>query len=92
MSVPNPFIEEQKLTKYLLDPSTGKGAYFADRYGKEELRAALLEHAQGPTVETKPSGHGALYVIEAPMRGDMVRSVWIDEVNRERLVTAYPIF
>jgi hypothetical protein len=92
-------IDRRKLTEYLLNrnhpDATGKSAFFRDRYGSswERLRDDLFEHVEGAVAEVEETRHGTRYVIEAPLSGALVRSVWMIRTGESfpRLVTAYPI-
>lgn len=92
-------IDRRKLTGYLLNrdhpDATGKSAFFYGRYGENwtRLRDDLLEHATGSVTSVEETRHGTTYVIEGPLSGTLVRSVWMIRTGESipRLVTAYPI-
>ncbi|MFB6249830.1 MAG: DUF6883 domain-containing protein [Salinibacter sp.] len=52
-----------------------------------------MEHADGSVVRTEETRHGTTYVVEGPLSGAVVRSVWMIRTGESfpRLVTAYPI-
>lgn len=92
-------IDRRKLTEYLLNrnhpDAKGKSAFFCSRYGHDwkRLRDDLFGHAQGAVADVEETRHGRRYVIEAPLSGALVRSVWMIRTGESfpRLVTAYPI-
>jgi hypothetical protein len=92
-------IDRRKLTEYLLNrnhpDAKGKSAFFAGRYGTDwkQLRDDLMEHADGSVVRAEETRHGTTYVVEGPLSGAVVRSVWMIRTGESfpRLVTAYPI-
>lgn len=92
-------IDKRKLTEYLLNrnhpDATGKSAFFCDRYETDwtRLRDDLLEHATGTVASIEETRHGTTYVVEGPLSGALVRSVWMIRTGESvpRLVTAYPI-
>jgi len=92
-------VDRRKLTEYLLNrdhpDATGKSAFFYGRYGDNwtELRDDLQEHATGAVASVEETRHGTTYVIEKPLSGALVRSVWMIRTGESipRLVTAYPI-
>ena len=92
-------IDRRKLTDYLLNrnhpDATGKSAFFCSRYGNdwERLRDDLFDHAEGAVVDVEETRHGTRYVIEEPLSGPLVRSVWMIRTGESfpRLVTAYPV-
>jgi hypothetical protein len=101
MSLPNyeeAYIDKRTLTEDLLSrdhpDATAKSAFFYDRYGNEwiQLRDDLLAHATGPVASIKETRHGTT-VIEGPLSGALVRSVWMIRTGDSvpRLGMAYPI-
>jgi len=92
-------IDRRKLTEYLLNrnhpDATGKSAFFCGRYGSDwkRLRDDLFEHAEGAVVDVEETRHGTRHVIEEPLSGTLVRSVWMIRTGESfpRLITAYPI-
>ena len=92
-------VDRRKLTEYLLNrnhpDAKGKSAFFCGRHGDdwETLREDLLEHATGPVTAVEETRHGTRYVIEEPLSGALVRSVWMIRIgeSKPRLITAYPI-
>lgn len=92
-------VDQRKLTEYLLNENhpdaTGKSAFFRGHYGDdwEQLRDDLLIHAAGTVASVEETRHGTTYVIEQPLSGTLVRSVWMIRTGESfpRLVTAYPI-
>lgn len=102
MALPNhdqAHVDPRKLTEYLLNRNhpgaKGKSAFFRGRYGDdwEQLRDDLREHATGTVVSAEETRHGTMYVVEGPLAGALVRSVWMICTGESfpRLVTAYPI-
>ncbi|MFQ5447271.1 MAG: DUF6883 domain-containing protein [Saprospiraceae bacterium] len=99
-------IREEKLTKYLLNLSHPDGLNKARFFmlcgfspeNPEELRSALLTHAQTTSVkETKTNPFGAKYVLEGTLAAPdgtypKIVSIWIIEHENDypELVTAYP--
>ncbi len=92
-------VDRRKLTEYLLNrnhpDATGKSAFFCGRYGNDwkKLREDLLQHAGGPVTAVEETRHGTKYVIEEPLSGALVRSVWMIRTGESnpRLITAYPL-
>ena len=102
MSLPNhdeAHIDRRKGIEYLLNrnhpDAKGKSAFFCSRYGHDwkRLRGDLFGHAQGEVADVEETRHGRRYVIEAPLSGALVRSVWMIRTGESypRRVTAYPI-
>ena len=97
----NAFIEESKLTNYLLSEeySGGKAGSFA-AFGFsivdwEKLRDALLQHAEdNKVVRISETLHGVKYIIEGNIitpddRSPLIRAIWIVDAGQDkpRLVT-----
>ncbi len=98
------FVPEEKITRYLLDPSNprsrGKPGFFGgfgfrhETWG--ELAEALLRHAgEGEVVEEEETPFGTQYVVEGPLaapdaRAPRVRAVWLEKGEGPRFITAYP--
>ena len=102
MSLPNhdeAHIDRRKGIEYLLNrnhpDAKGKSTFFCSRYGSDwkRLRDDLFGHAQGEVADVEETRHGRRYVIEAPLSGTLVRSVWMIRTSEScpRRVTAYPI-
>lgn len=99
-------IDRSKIDEYLLHPINGRGkASFFQSYGFalerwEELRTALMEHAEAwPVAELVVSPYGNRYLVHGGLRTPsgrdpwpLVRSVWQADNNAigVRLITAYP--
>ena len=102
MKLPNSgkaWIEEPKLTGYLLDPEheKGKAGFFQTHgFGRLTLEEALLQHAQSAEVVShRETTYGLRFVLEGPLeapdgRRPNVRSVWQVEDGRPRFITAHP--
>lgn len=100
------FVEEQKITGYLLalgHPDGHDKAVFFASFGFrpeewERLAQTLLEHARvNELVEREETPFGVQYAVDGPLRAPdgrapWVRSVWEDRPTGRgpRLVTAYP--
>jgi hypothetical protein len=92
-------IDRRKPTEYLLNrnhpDAKGKSAFFRSRYGNDwkRLRDDLFGHAKGAVANVEETRHGTRYVIEEPLSGALVRSVWMIRTGEPfpRRVTAYPI-
>ena len=98
------FVPEEKITRYLLDPSNprsrGKPGFFGSfgfrREEWNELAAALLEHAgEGDVVGEEETPFGRQYVVEGALvapdgRTPLVRAVWLERGEGPRFVTAFP--
>ncbi len=92
-------VDRRKLTEYLLNrdhpDAKGKSAFFRGEYGEDwtALRDDLRDHATGSVASVEETRHGTTYVVEGPLSGTLVRSVWMIRTGESvpRLVTAYPI-
>lgn len=100
------FIEEEKITAYLLSVEHPRGrhkAAFFMRFGFKiqfwrELERSLLKHARESEVfESEETPFGAQYALEGALRtpdgrGPLVRTVWAIDRGRDRprFLTAYP--
>lgn len=103
----NAYIDQEKLTDYLLSETHSGGkskAKFFRSLGFNETKIALLEKSLlniAMTEEVKnisQSIHGIKYIIEGKIKTPSkkvarVRSIWILEPNQNkpRFVTAYPV-
>ena len=109
MSDPRPSIvayeiDGLKITGYLLNlahPDGGAKAalFLTHRFGPDDLRYALLEHAKtGDWMGTRKTGWGCLFEIRGPLMTPLnryidVRAVWAvqdAEPSLAKFVTAYP--
>ena len=109
MTLPNwesAFVQQQKLTEYLLSEThpIGKSKAFLlgilgyDINNAERLSQGLLAIANsGDLTETVTSEYGTKYIIEGTLQSPsgrtvLMRTVWITEGagSRPRFVTAYP--
>jgi hypothetical protein len=103
-NVGSAFVLEEKITRYLLDPSNprsrGKPGFFGSfgfrREAWNELAEALLEHArEGEVVEEDETPFGTQYAVEGQLatpdgRTPLVRAVWLERGEGPRFVTAFP--
>ncbi len=103
----NCYVDERKVTNYLLNtsqmPAAAKARFFIscgfspERW--EVLSSALIAHGQdGDIMRRVPSDYGVKYEIEGSLlcpdgRLPLVRSVW--QIDKDglapRLITAYPV-
>ena len=101
----NAYVEDRKITHYLLDlqhPKGGAKAVFFMRFGFtienwRILADALCQHgASQPVTETVPADVSVQYVIEGELttpdgRNPSIRSVWqVSGEDAPRFITAYP--
>lgn len=103
-NVERAFVPEEKITRYLLDPSNprsrGKPGFFGSfgfrREAWNELAEALIEHArEGEVVEEDETPFGTQYAVEGTLttpdgRTPLVRAVWLERGEGPRFVTAFP--
>ena len=102
----NAFVQQQKLTEYLLSETNPAGRskarfFYAagfDMTNVNILAQGLISIAQtGQVEEVTTSGYGTKYVIDGALTSPnghliQIRTVWIIDIGQSapRLVTAYP--
>ena len=100
-SAESAIIDNDKIVKYLLNPSHPDGIYKALYFIKKGLNEislyqTLQQHALNKITKKEVSIFGTKYIIEARTKGQnsfLMRSVWIIYKNETtpKLITAYPI-